>query len=240
MACVITEKNKLHAPPTMRSLIASFIIILFVIPVRGQAQVPETNNELYRLVLNDFMQSGMAEQDTGFGVIDSTCQAVFYGGFPDSVNKKYFGFDANNYIDGEVFRRNFVESSAKVEMLPAEAYADKGLTHIPKDQFRKCFSNPKQPQMIVLTEKGFEKFIKLFKTDIYCEFSAPYFINEHSVLIYFNYQDGLDNNFSNVYLLVRKGREWVIASRLRGWGCCLLYTSPSPRDRTRSRMPSSA
>ena len=24
------------------------------------------------------------------------------------------------------------------------------------------------------------------------------------------------------------------------WGVCLLYTSPSPRDRTRSRMPSSA
>ena len=26
----------------------------------------------------------------------------------------------------------------------------------------------------------------------------------------------------------------------RKGGCCLLYTSPSPRDRTRSRMPSSA
>eukprot|EP00656_Telonema_subtile_P026875 TRINITY_DN28856_c0_g1_i1.p2 TRINITY_DN28856_c0_g1~~TRINITY_DN28856_c0_g1_i1.p2 ORF type:complete len:148 (-),score=40.88 TRINITY_DN28856_c0_g1_i1:6-449(-) len=26
----------------------------------------------------------------------------------------------------------------------------------------------------------------------------------------------------------------------RVFGCCLLYTSPSPRDRTRSRMPSSA
>ena len=25
-----------------------------------------------------------------------------------------------------------------------------------------------------------------------------------------------------------------------GYGTCLLYTSPSPRDRTRSRMPSSA
>ena len=24
------------------------------------------------------------------------------------------------------------------------------------------------------------------------------------------------------------------------WSICLLYTSPSPRDRTRSRMPSSA
>ena len=27
---------------------------------------------------------------------------------------------------------------------------------------------------------------------------------------------------------------------LYGFGTCLLYTSPSPRDRTRSRMPSSA
>ena len=26
----------------------------------------------------------------------------------------------------------------------------------------------------------------------------------------------------------------------RDWDSCLLYTSPSPRDRTRSRMPSSA
>ena len=28
--------------------------------------------------------------------------------------------------------------------------------------------------------------------------------------------------------------------RLKSFGSCLLYTSPSPRDRTRSRMPSSA
>ena len=27
---------------------------------------------------------------------------------------------------------------------------------------------------------------------------------------------------------------------LRGFGACLLYTSPSPRDRSLSRMPSSA
>ena len=30
--------------------------------------------------------------------------------------------------------------------------------------------------------------------------------------------------------------QWIEPER----GCCLLYTSPSPRDRTRSRMPSSA
>ena len=37
------------------------------------------------------------------------------------------------------------------------------------------------------------------------------------------------------------GRQWELSYRLgmRPW-ICLLYTSPSPRDRTRSRMPSSA
>ena len=31
-----------------------------------------------------------------------------------------------------------------------------------------------------------------------------------------------------------------LAAALERYSCCLLYTSPSPRDRTRSRMPSSA
>ena len=35
------------------------------------------------------------------------------------------------------------------------------------------------------------------------------------------------------------GRQWDIKKVLHTC-VCLLYTSPSPRDRTRSRMPSSA
>ena len=33
---------------------------------------------------------------------------------------------------------------------------------------------------------------------------------------------------------------YFTAGDLMSFGTCLLYTSPSPRDRTRSRMPSSA
>ena len=36
------------------------------------------------------------------------------------------------------------------------------------------------------------------------------------------------------------GHERFVPNMLAGIGPCLLYTSPSPRDRTRSRMPSSA
>ena len=48
------------------------------------------------------------------------------------------------------------------------------------------------------------------------------------------------NNYNADLCIVHciKGEEE--ADRIEGNKVCLLYTSPSPRDRTRSRMPSSA
>ena len=37
-----------------------------------------------------------------------------------------------------------------------------------------------------------------------------------------------------------EGTTYGVSSDVEGYYSCLLYTSPSPRDRTRSRMPSSA
>ena len=48
-------------------------------------------------------------------------------------------------------------------------------------------------------------------------------------------QDNLKNG-SELHL----GREYIIPYAADSYKNCLLYTSPSPRDRTRSRMPSSA
>ena len=44
----------------------------------------------------------------------------------------------------------------------------------------------------------------------------------------------------NVLDTLRKGEKVLVAGKLAQSKFCLLYTSPSPRDRTRSRMPSSA
>ena len=38
----------------------------------------------------------------------------------------------------------------------------------------------------------------------------------------------------------RRLENWETASRYQMYHACLLYTSPSPRDRQKSRMPSSA
>ena len=39
---------------------------------------------------------------------------------------------------------------------------------------------------------------------------------------------------------LKKGGPALLFENIKGSSICLLYTSPSPRDRTRSRMPSSA
>ena len=45
---------------------------------------------------------------------------------------------------------------------------------------------------------------------------------------------------AHVHLTSRADVHGYRRAHRRGWLSCLLYTSPSPRDRTRSRMPSSA
>ena len=37
-----------------------------------------------------------------------------------------------------------------------------------------------------------------------------------------------------------RNRNCLVRGEIRQWKACLLYTSPSPRDMRRSRMPSSA
>ena len=46
-----------------------------------------------------------------------------------------------------------------------------------------------------------------------------------------------------LYLAQRQNQNWIPLAAIKyvaKYLSCLLYTSPSPRDRTRSRMPSSA
>ena len=50
----------------------------------------------------------------------------------------------------------------------------------------------------------------------------------------------IDNNLSNRYIDLDPNGYFIIKVDLEENKICLLYTSPSPRDRTRSRMPSSA
>ena len=85
-------------------------------------------------------------------------------------------------------------------------------------------------------------------------------VNNMSKVIDFDPRDfkadkSCENNVIAKYFVTDKDGENVIAYSIGNWNwdwtqiccdkkleknTCLLYTSPSPRDRTRSRMPSSA
>ena len=75
-----------------------------------------------------------------------------------------------------------------------------------------------------------------FKIDIMIE-TGP---NARSVQINLNPFTLIGATTRSGLLTAPMRARFGIASRLEYYSTCLLYTSPSPRDRTRSRMPSSA
>ena len=84
-------------------------------------------------------------------------------------------------------------------------------------------------------EFGFEKSGQEVM-EISGEYRIDYFSSQgfHSFLV-LKYENGYEKELSKKNTIVNKG-----FGHLRMTKDCLLYTSPSPRDRTRSRMPSSA
>ena len=68
----------------------------------------------------------------------------------------------------------------------------------------------------------------------------------NSERVYALIESDSDNELGGLFMSSNAGKSWKRITndhRLlqRAWYyICLLYTSPSPRDRTRSRMPSSA
>ena len=76
--------------------------------------------------------------------------------------------------------------------------------------------------------------LKIYATDTNCKKALnPYFKSLRS----FNLLSGNPKRYSGRLLCTKNGNpDW---DSERSYSC-LLYTSPSPRDRTRSRMPSSA
>ena len=83
----------------------------------------------------------------------------------------------------------------------------------------------------------FKRFKKIFSSDIGIDLGTS------NTLIYVKGQGVVLVEPSMVAINQKTGRVVAVgmdAKMMVGRTPCLLYTSPSPRDRTRSRMPSSA
>ena len=76
------------------------------------------------------------------------------------------------------------------------------------------------------------KELKLFRQFV----ESPFFNKRSDVVKLMDYWEKNYRNFSK-----EMAYESIFSDKkFNTQNCCLLYTSPSPRDRTRSRMPSSA
>ena len=88
-------------------------------------------------------------------------------------------------------------------------------------------------QEIDLTTERWEDFLKRYCWDELVELSN-YYPEKRSLLVKFTDMDIYDPNLADMVL---ESPDVAINAATRA---CLLYTSPSPRDLSTSRMPSSA
>ena len=95
--------------------------------------------------------------------------------------------------------------------------------------------------IIDLAINGKEEYISIKEISDRLQISMKYL---ESIVANLNKEGLLDSlrGKKGGYKLNRKTEEYTVGMVLKAseGSLCLLYTSPSPRDRTRSRMPSSA
>ena len=85
-----------------------------------------------------------------------------------------------------------------------------------------------------LSEEDFEKLYRIITMD-----GTVVGVEPGKQIVLTNDSGGYKINVKSM-LPVAKETEVLIYERVLGCDSCLLYTSPSPRDRSASRMPSSA
>jgi hypothetical protein len=69
---------------------------------------------------------------------------------------------------------------------------------------------------------------------------ASFYSDSPDVRVTLQYNTSASGAFGNLNFLCLNGREKIVFDKQLLFRDCLLYTSPSPRDRQKSRMPSSA
>jgi hypothetical protein len=193
------------------------LLLLCLIFTSAYAQKQKDVTGIYQLVLNDYFDSVPWHDSVPIALIDTTQVAVFWGGFPDDINIQYLGFSDLNLYQLGAFHWRFIDSTSKAEVLPGEIFNDKRLSGISHSFFRKAFWPKRHYHKYVLTNEGYDRFRRQSGKRCFGELSRPFYIDDNTLLIYFNCRCSMEEGLDNVYLMVRDHDKWEIRYKLRQW-----------------------
>ena len=128
--------------------------------------------------------------------------------------------------------RSFFEKLAKSNGFPVPS--DEQIEEIKKLHTKNTISDENMKTLIIELQEEIRNIIDSIDEDFDKEFYSQYFHSIPMIYFYVVPRDIIKKR------LVGSNISKSIFSSIPDPISCLLYTSPSPRDRTRSRMPSSA
>jgi len=192
-----------------------------------------------------FAQSGYGKTNLVKVLLFHTIRDNSFGKLVFDLNGEYYSRTASGTIglgdvDDEQVRKNLiVYSDRKIPKTSNFSYQGKVQINTHKHMtvgdilaFSAGFSEVMKSFLLYLDDKQVEGFIK--KIDSYCE--SPQSLYKDFPDFFGSKAEGDDKKQDKS----ARGTIMAIRKRIRHFIDCLLYTSPSPRDLSTSRMPSSA
>ena len=195
-----------------------------------RASIPSLTTEYMSQIVSDSAQDGK-----GLGVIHSVSQTRLLGGV--SVLDDCVGFCVIDYQDQmePVNKQDFCDLKGALDSCKENLSLEHAESLILKDDLEKCKEAKVEGEknfMVQFTKLTLE--LRQSTTDLRREISALKQDNSATSML-------AASNLKEISALKQDNSALKQDnSTLKQDNSCLLYTSPSPRDRTRSRMPSSA
>ena len=188
--------------------------------------VPSTNGVNGLINMPTAYSINAKEVDLGLNLISSSTPGAnwkYFGnlGVFDGVE---LGFVGNNLTEGVFINLKFYMISDKNSISPLRIAG--GFTNI---------SSHSNTDLYLVLSKSFSKQVAG-----HFGFTSNVRASNIKADVMFGMEMGLNPDTSLVADMVGADNTWNLSAGIRYKLSCLLYTSPSPRDRQKSRMPSSA
>jgi hypothetical protein len=195
-----------------RIWIASALMLVTLI---AQAQTITDKQEIYKLILQDYLDSASIMDLEPICLLDSTCAADYHNMGNDSIYEKYFRIGKYDVL-GKINLRAIIEDSSKRhEKLQDDLFISNRVMQIKTGAFSRIFK--KCHEHTNKMQSCWDVFYKRYKTMGYCRFSKPYFYDSKTALVYFYYLYGPLAGMGHMYLVVKEDNLWKIKARIWQW-----------------------
>ena len=194
----------------MRGLLITVLSIIALSRTIGQTQNDKI--AIYHAVLDNYLEKTTSKGDCRILLYDSTFNYYRKIKISDEIATNYLNLDPKVYSDFmklEKIKDSCNDTIGKFELITKDIFNGINVGVVSTDSVQKHFGKC----LVAKNDLAFQCWGSakaLFKCDGFCTLSRPYYYNNETVLIFFTVALGPLNGRGDIYVLVKKSKNWKV------------------------------